>query len=296
MSGVAPGTSVSVVIPVHNGVSTLAEAINSALREDPIEVVVVDDGSEDGSAEVAEALGDARVVVHRQARAGVSTARNAGALAARGVSLVFLDADDVLLPGALRALLAETETSAGGLHCSRSRARYQDGRVLPRPVTTFDGGIAQPLTPGAFVVERELFLSVGGYDERLGFAENTELGIRLIAACERQGLPIAVTTDITVECRLRHVGERGQQYAARVLAATQRIVDQHHALLDAAGATALYHSSAGVAAARLRDWRGARQFFWAALRSPGRRGSDGIRTALTLVPGLRNAIWKPSAP
>jgi glycosyltransferase involved in cell wall biosynthesis len=92
---------VSIIIPAYNYAAFIAEAVNSALRQSHrnIEVVIiVDDGSTDNTAEVAQRLmqQDARVRYVYQANQGLSAARNTGIKNAKGEFLVFLDADDVL--------------------------------------------------------------------------------------------------------------------------------------------------------------------------------------------------------
>jgi hypothetical protein len=96
---------VSVVVPVFNRALLLGEAVRSCLSQGTaelaIEVVVVDDGSTDGSAAVAEAFGgDVRCLRHPRNR-GRNAARNCGLEASRGDWVKFLDSDDVLLPGSL---------------------------------------------------------------------------------------------------------------------------------------------------------------------------------------------------
>ena len=86
---------VSVIMPVYNGEAYLASAVDSVLGQttQDLELVVVDDGSSDGSAAILERYGE-RIRVLRQANAGVSAARNAGIAAARGEFIAFLDSDD----------------------------------------------------------------------------------------------------------------------------------------------------------------------------------------------------------
>src|SRR5690242_17155890 len=90
---------VSAIIPAHNCERFLADAIDSALGQTyaEVECVVVDDGSTDGTADVASAYGN-RVRLIRQEQRGVSAARNRGAAEAKGNLLAFLDADDRWLP------------------------------------------------------------------------------------------------------------------------------------------------------------------------------------------------------
>jgi glycosyltransferase involved in cell wall biosynthesis len=90
---------VSVVIATYDRAHTLREAIDSALgqRYPNLEVIVVDDGSRDGTQEVLREYGD-RIVAHRQVNAGYAAARNAGFRLARGKYVAWLDSDDVFLP------------------------------------------------------------------------------------------------------------------------------------------------------------------------------------------------------
>jgi glycosyltransferase involved in cell wall biosynthesis len=99
---------ISVVIAVFNGEDFLADAIRSVLaqRDVSLELIVVDDGSTDGSATIATGFEDRRVTVLRQNNRGVSSARNAGIAVARGDFIAFLDADDVWRPEKLRRQMA----------------------------------------------------------------------------------------------------------------------------------------------------------------------------------------------
>ena len=102
-----PDPLVSVVITVYNGADYLGEAIDSALAQTwpHVEVVVVDDASDDGGAEVARSRG---VVVDRlEARGGIGVARNRATALATGAFLTFLDADDRFPPDKLEVQLAE---------------------------------------------------------------------------------------------------------------------------------------------------------------------------------------------
>jgi len=101
---------VSVVIPVRNGVKYLGEAIESVLRQGlpNIELIVVDNGSTDGSRAVAESFGSPVRLIDEPER-GAAHARNTGVRLAQGEYLAFLDADDVWAPGKLDRQLNELE-------------------------------------------------------------------------------------------------------------------------------------------------------------------------------------------
>jgi glycosyltransferase involved in cell wall biosynthesis len=103
---------VSVVLPVHNRADVLPRAIESVLGQElgEFELFVVDDGSSDGSANVAESFGDGRVHVIRLAtNRGGNAARNEGIRAATAPLIAFLDSDDRYLPNKLSSVAAEFE-------------------------------------------------------------------------------------------------------------------------------------------------------------------------------------------
>ena len=86
---------VSIVLPAYNCAAFLGRALDSVLGQwfDPFEVIIIDDGSTDGTAEVARSRGP-EVNCHRQKNAGAASARNAGIRRSRGEFIAFLDGDD----------------------------------------------------------------------------------------------------------------------------------------------------------------------------------------------------------
>jgi glycosyltransferase involved in cell wall biosynthesis len=127
---------VSTIIPVHNRAAMLREAVASVVAQTyrPIEVIIVDDGSTDETARVADELANDFIRVIHQANAGPGAAREAARVVARGEFIQHLDSDDLLLPRKL-------DLQVTGLHanseCGASygwtRLRRRDGSVEPKP-------------------------------------------------------------------------------------------------------------------------------------------------------------------
>jgi glycosyltransferase involved in cell wall biosynthesis len=183
---------VSVIVPVFNGRDHVAAAIESALAQSMsrVEVVVVDDGSSDGSGELAESIAgrDSRVRVIRQENRGLSGARNTGVRESRGRYVGFLDADDLWLPEKLERqvpLLAPGRVVFSDAFLMRNDAVSEErifgaGRVAA--AIDFEALLEQnPIPILTVLVERELLLDVGGFDESLLSVEDWDLWFRLHA-------------------------------------------------------------------------------------------------------------------
>jgi glycosyltransferase involved in cell wall biosynthesis len=137
----APSLQFSIVIPVLNRAGMILRAVESCLRQDfdSFEVLVVDDGSTDGTAEVVEALGDARVKVLRHpTNQGVCAARNTGIDVARGRWCVFLDSDFQLLDGALSRLSRRCDQAPADVGNLATICTWDHGPDTPSPTPDGD--------------------------------------------------------------------------------------------------------------------------------------------------------------
>ncbi|MEP9362470.1 glycosyltransferase family 2 protein [Nocardioides sp. CN2-186] len=131
-----PRSTLSVVVPAYNVEDYLDECLVSILTQSyaDLEVIVVDDGSTDSTAEVAAryAATDARVRLHRQDNVGLGATRNVGIELARGDLLAFADSDDVVFPGAYRALVDSLDASGSDLAIgSAHRLRGEKASMTP---------------------------------------------------------------------------------------------------------------------------------------------------------------------
>lgn len=129
-------TFFSVIIPVYNSKAFLEECVRSLLGTAvPIEIILIDDGSEDGSSELCDWFSgvDGRITVTHQENGGLSAARNAGLAIASGEYVVFLDSDDWLAPGALDALeQCLSANNRADVLITRVTESFPDGTVSNR--------------------------------------------------------------------------------------------------------------------------------------------------------------------
>lgn len=175
----------AVVITCFNKQPFLAEAVHSALRNDPSEIVIVDDGSLDGSLMEAHRLAalDARIRVISQRNLGAAAARNAGWRETTSPWLVFLDGDDRLCPHfATSTLCAAQRTGASivGGHARMFGARSDvwQPQIWDPYYIRYDNSL-----PISSLVSRELVERVAGFNPSLPFAEDWDLWIRIGAFC-----------------------------------------------------------------------------------------------------------------
>lgn len=183
--------SVGVVIPTYDSAASVVAAVESALDQEPppARVVVVDDGSTDGTgAALAGYAG--RVEYVRQPNRGVSNARNAGLARLATDAVVFLDADDVLLPGALACRLALLADGAVWAHTEgwvedergvRRRFSAVHPPVGGRPAGRVFAALLRRnfITTDAVIARRAAVAEVGGFDEAIRGTEDWDLWLRL---------------------------------------------------------------------------------------------------------------------
>jgi glycosyltransferase involved in cell wall biosynthesis len=192
--------SISVVIPVYNGEAFLRDAVESALRQSlaPTEIIVVDDGSSDGSLALARSL---HVITLSQANQGVSAARNRAVERSRGDLVAFLDCDDIWLPHKLaaqaEALAARPEA---GYAVSHIRYFLEPGTVAPAWFhwnSPPEDDISYP--PSTWLIRRATWETVGPFDEGRRYVED----IDWLARANDLGVERLVVTEPLVEKRIR---------------------------------------------------------------------------------------------
>ena len=181
----------SIIIPLYNKERQIARTLDSVLRQTmpDFEAIVVDDGSRDKSAEVVQSYTDSRIRYVRKENEGVSSARNRGIAEARGEWLLFLDADDLLLPDALATFEAMKRRFP---KCRLFIAEHHNLRNGTCPVTNNASFVFSKFPyrslwlnrfwpcPGNTIVHRSLLDQYGDFDERMSFYEDFDFFLRMM--------------------------------------------------------------------------------------------------------------------
>ncbi|HEX5145635.1 MAG TPA: glycosyltransferase, partial [Conexibacter sp.] len=197
-------------MPAFNRAATLPATLDSLLAQtyERWEAIVVDDGSEDETAAVAQGYADRdpRIRVQRQANAGVSGARNAGIAHARGRWLFFLDADDWIVPTAFAALIAaaDADPAADAVYGGYVQVA-EDGREVVRELPAHEPDFFPlfartcAISIHSCLVRTELVRRVGGFDATLVTCEDWDLWQRVA----RVGARFAPIPDYIARYRMR---------------------------------------------------------------------------------------------
>jgi glycosyltransferase involved in cell wall biosynthesis len=185
--------SVSIIIPAYNAEKTIARAVDSVLAQtySPVEVIVVDDGSTDGTRGICESYGDKITYIH-QTNKGVSAARNKGIQTASGEYIGFLDADDWYLPVKLEKMMPLFKKYPGTDLASCAFWIEKKEKTVRSPVA---GKISNHesllslfsemakrniiINTNTVIIQRSVFREVGYFNETFHFGEDLEFWARI---------------------------------------------------------------------------------------------------------------------
>jgi len=215
---------VSCIIPVHNGAAFISQAIESVLCQHgaELQLLVIDDGSTDGSGDIAATFPG--VTVHSRPRGGVAAARNDGLNLATGEFIAFLDADDLWLPGKLAAQLGTIGDADYAITNVRHVKTGVDGR-LPPDNGKADGEEKLGLLMQCILSRRTAFDRVGQFDTRTTTRADQDWFLR----AEEAGLK-RVTVDEVLTIRRIHGGNHSllnsKHVHADFLAIAKRALDR----------------------------------------------------------------------
>lgn len=236
-------SALSIVVPVYNAGRYLKSAVDSLLAQSlpGLEIIVVDDGSTDGGVASVERL---PVRVLRQKNKGEASARNAGVKASTAPVVTFLDADDIMVPGALAGRLEflsshPEECAAGGLPSrlidegGRSAAEVF-GRMSAKYAFPFRlndefyrEGNFFPVSCSLYLYRREVFDRAGFYDETLPVAPDCDFHFRLLKTASIPILPLPVFDRRIHGSNLSLTGTKTVSFRPEILE-TVRLINRRH--------------------------------------------------------------------
>jgi glycosyltransferase involved in cell wall biosynthesis len=275
---------ISVIIPTYNRREEVARAISSVLAQDmpSFELIVVDDGSTDGTADGLETISDARLRVIVQPNAGVCAARNTGVAASSGRFVTWLDSDDEARPGWLQFFADAHAYGASLASCAVEFVWSETKRrvVLPEAHDEAFGSMRACFLAGALGVDRGLLDVVGGFREGLTFSEHTDLALRL--GGEMIAHPFT-TRHTAKRLVTMHRDDRPYDPQVRFDSATTLLEEDEIHLRRSRRLHATYLAIAGVAAGKLGRRREARRLLARSIRANPLAAKNYLRLAQQLV-------------
>ena len=171
---------ISAIIPVKNGSNYLREAIESLLRQEvSLEIIVVDDGSSDDTAAIASGYG-CKVISHPESKGQVA-AKNTGLKAASGDYVIFMDHDDVMRDGALRAQYDALEAEPAYSAAQAMVKDFLSPEIEPAPGKRIRPNPYYGLFTGAILIRRKVFDTIGFFSESIHTGEIIEWSSRMAA-------------------------------------------------------------------------------------------------------------------
>ena len=189
---------ISIVIPTYNRAHIIEPAIKSILKQTLAdwELIIVDDGSTDNTAEVIKKyLGDSRIRYVQKENSGAAESRNVGVAHATADVITFLDSDDEAEPHWLETMANAMQQEEADIVCCGLSRIDADGKVLevkmPKKQSALFNGITAKFTNGgSYMMKKSIFEAVGGFDKDLLAGQHTELAMRLVPYVEAKGLKI----------------------------------------------------------------------------------------------------------
>ncbi len=286
---------VSVIVPVRNGELLLAEALTSVRDQTfaRLEAITVDDGSTDGSADVARRFcrEDPRFRLVSLGGAGVSAARNEGIRHASGEWIAFLDADDLWFPQKLARQMEEVrkEPRADFLFSNYVewrdgvdfRVRYASERKLPRGACLPRLVYSNLFGTSTVMVRRELLDRAGHFDTMLTAAEDWDLWLRM---AETSWHPVGIQEPLV---RYRLWSGNASKQTLRTAESDLKVLDRRAAQCTVPALIAPYREAAAIA-------RGNLEFAWARRlfeENPGALASAALRAWRHYPKRLKWLLW-----
>ena len=304
---------VSVVMAVHDGERWLRAAIDSVLAQtfEDLELIVVDDGSTDGSAAIVRGVEDGRIrLIANDRNLGLAASLNRGVAAARGEFIARLDADDLAMPERLARQVAFLDGNPDvGMTGSWYVELATDGRENERelPVEHWDLRwhlcLYSPFAHSAVMWRRTLVRDrVGAYDERLAYSMDYDLWRRMASACRVANVPAhlvrirshAGSMTSTFGSRSREGVRMRAAYAAKLLGWPEGADEEHEARLDRLYRLAVSSPRTALGSQWMRDGRELLRLHGAFVVAEGVPPDVARKQRRTLVAGLARRLWRAS--
>ncbi|MDN3204693.1 glycosyltransferase family 2 protein [Algoriphagus sediminis] len=277
---------ISIIIPTLNRPAQLIKLLEKIIHfDDEDEIIVVDDSMESLNKAIEANFGKKIKYKNRGKRLGVSSARNLGAELATSNYLLFLDDDDDFTDSWLNSFRSHIQKTPDLIFCNMISVEPNGKRHY---VSTSDNSLGamgdRIVIPGAWMVRRDFFLNLNGYDERLLFAENTEFFYRAFSEKPK----VSYISEFNFIYHPCPTG--GSKNLQNMVDSLSIILEKHSASLND-HVKHLYHQIIGVNHLRFRDFRKAQTHLWKAVKFKPSKPSTWGRWGISLFPFIARGLY-----
>ena len=290
----------SIIIPTYNRAHLISRALRNIQQQtlSNWELIIVDDGSTDNTKDVVgQFLNDKRIKYFMKENSGAAESRNVGVANSHGDLITFLDSDDEAVESWLAKMTAEFKDKSVGVVCCGLERINSKGESLdislPASLAPLFKGVSGRFTNGGvFMMLKEIFEAIGGFDPLLRSGQHTEMSFRLIPYLESRNIRIVNIMEPLIKIHL-HDGPRIRHNADAIFHGAVRILDRHTTLFEKNKRQYIvFLSMAGVSAVRTKRYNEAKKLFLKAAQQQPGRIFLWLRWMVSYFPGVRDAVWK----
>jgi len=262
------------------------------------ELIVVDDGSTDSTeAVVSQFLQDKRIKYYKKNNSGAAESRNLGVEKASGELITFLDSDDEAENNWLENMTRPFDDKGVAVVCCGLRRFDHNGNLLGTDMPysmapMFENVKGRFSHGGVYMMYRSIFLAIDGFDPLLKSGQHTEMSLRLIPFLFEQRKKIENLEKPLIRAHV-HDGPRIRYNHHAIFEGTMRALQKHEALFRRDKRQYInYLSVAGVCGVKTKHYSEAKSYFFQALKQKPFQPQLVFRWAVSLVPVLRDYVWK----
>lgn len=282
---------ISIIIPVFNRASLVCSTLDAVIKQEfkDFEVILVDDGSTDDiKRKLTGYIDEGAIKYYYQSNAGVSEARNKGASISKGRYLIFLDSDDSVTENWLLDYANMIRKSDPDIiYCGINRLKENILVEYTDPKNPYrDGKSFGNVIPGSFCIKSEFFKTIGGYDARLAYGENTELSIRI--KIEKLSVEFIDTPNLLYTL---HENSHGKNERNKMNGLIYTINKHPQLFIDNKEMKRRFLSIAGVAAVHCNEFKIARGLFFKAWNINFFSLNHFLRFIISCFPIVGKIIW-----
>ncbi|MGM0933365.1 MAG: glycosyltransferase family 2 protein [Bacteroidota bacterium] len=227
---------VSIITPTYNRAFLLPRMIKSVLEQSfqNWELIIMDDGSTDNTQTVVEGFKDSRIKYYFTENSGAADKRNRGSEIAEGDYIIFLDSDDEVKPNWLAEFSKKIKDGAQVVCCGIEKYNENGELIkakLPYKYSSLYKYIEGYFLSGTFLLNKNYFIKIGGYDTNLASGHHTDFLLRLIPYLQKDKVNISNIMDYLVKIHI-HKGAKIRSNNKAVLDGTLEILKKHRLLFE----------------------------------------------------------------